>query len=403
MKRLLQINVTVNSGSTGRIAEEIGLTAINAGWKSFIAYGRGERPSRSEKIRIGKNADIRWHGLQTRLFDRHGLGSRQATEKFIRRIEEIKPDVIHLHNIHGYYINIEVLFRYLAHSGIPVVWTLHDCWSFTGHCAHFDYIGCQRWQNLCFNCPLKRVYPGSLFLDNSRKNYLLKKELFTTVRNMVIVPVSDWLKGLVQQSFLSRYPLYTIHNGIDTSIFSPNGNGQEIRAKYGIGDKFMMLGVANVWVKKKGLPDFMELSRLLGKDYKIVLVGLTPGQMKGLPENVIGITRTENTKALAGLYAAADLFVNPTWQDNFPTTNLEALACGTPIVTYRTGGSVEAVFPDTGRIVEKGDVQGILSFAQEIKETGKEKYTDRCRESAVGYFNKDDKFKEYIALYRTLI
>lgn len=403
MKRLLQINVTVNSGSTGRIAEEIGATAMNAGWESYIAYGRGERPSRSEKIRIGNDTDIRWHGLQTRLFDRHGLGSRKATKEFMRRIEEIKPDVIHLHNIHGYYINIEVLFRYLAQACLPVVWTLHDCWPFTGHCSHFDYIGCQRWQSLCFDCPLKRVYPGSLFLDNSRKNYLLKKKLFTGVRNLVIVPVSEWLKELVQQSFLKDYPLHTIHNGVDTDVFSPDCNRRDIRAKYGIGDEFMILGVANVWVKKKGLPDFMELSRLLGKDYKIVLVGLTPQQQKGLPGNVTGVSRTESTEALAGLYAAADLFVNPTWQDNFPTTNLEALACGTPVVTYRTGGSPEAIYPGTGRVVEKGDIRGILSFAQEIKKSGKAEYSTRCRESAVTYFNKNDKFKEYTALYQTLL
>lgn len=194
--KLLQINSIVNSGSTGRIAEEIGQTAIKAGWDSYIAYARKYGSSNSKLIKIGNNIDIKMHGLKTRMFDKHGLASKNATRNFITEIEKIKPDIIHLHNIHGYYINIEILFKYLKYSNIPIVWTLHDCWPITGHCTHFAFIGCEKWKSQCNNCPQKNSYPSSWLFDRSEKNFNLKKELFTSLPNLTLVPVSKWLAGI---------------------------------------------------------------------------------------------------------------------------------------------------------------------------------------------------------------
>lgn len=400
--KLLQINSVVNSGSTGRIAEEIGQLAIKNGWKSFIAYGRNDRPSESQSIKIGNDWDIKWHGLQTRLFDRHGLASTNATKKLVEKIKEIKPDIIHLHNIHGYYINIEILFRYLKDANIPVVWTFHDCWPMTGHCAHFTFVGCDKWKTQCYSCPQKKDYPGSYFLDRSKQNYTQKRKLFTSVNDMTIVSVSNWLADIVKQSYLKDYPIRVINNGIDVNVFSPQ-RGDGIRLKYGLADKFILLGVATEWGRRKGLHDFIELSKILKDDEIIVLVGLKEDQIKILPENIIGITRTESTQELAEFYSSADVFVNPTWEDSFPTTNLEALACGTPVVTYHTGGSPEALTPKTGFVVEQGDLASIRKAIDTVKSKGKAFYSAACRERATKMFNKNDRYAEYLQLYEQML
>jgi len=400
--KLLQINSVVNSGSTGRIAEEIGQIAIAAGWKSYIAYGRHARTSQSELIKIGSDWDIRMHGLQTRLFDRHGLASTAATREFVEQIKKIKPDIIHLHNIHGYYINIEILFRYLKDANIPVVWTFHDCWPMTGHCAYFTFVGCEKWKTQCFSCPQKKDYPGSYFLDRSKQNYTKKRKLFTSVNDITIVPVSNWLGEIVKQSYLIDYPIRVINNGIDVNVFSPQSR-DGIRLKYGLADKFILLGVATEWGRRKGLHDFIELSKTLKDDEIIILVGLKEDQIKILPENIIGITRTESTQELVEVYSSADVFVNPTWEDNFPTTNLEALACGTPVITYETGGSPEAIDELTGIVVEQGNIHKLTEAINQIKEKGKQSYSEACVKRAHRLYRKEDRYREYIELYEELL
>ncbi len=402
MKKLLQINASVNSGAPGRIAEQIGQTAISVGWKSYIAYGRNGRPSQSELIKIGSDWDIRMHGLQTRLFDRHGLASTAATREFVEQIKKIKPDIIHLHNIHGYYINIEILFRYLKDANIPVVWTLHDCWPITGHCALFTFVECDKWKTQCFSCPQKKGYPGSYFLDRSKQNYTQKRKLFTSVNDMTIVPVSNWLADIVKQSYLKDYPIRVINNGIDVNVFSPQSR-DGIRLKYGLADKFILLGVATEWGRRKGLHDFIELSKILKDDEIIVLVGLKEDQIKILPENIMGITRTESTQELAEFYSSADVFVNPTWEDNFPTTNLEALACGTPVITYETGGSPEAIDELTGIVVEQGNIHKLTEAINHIKLKGKQSYSEACVKRAHRLYRKEDRYREYIELYEELL
>ena len=403
MPTLLQINSVANTGSTGRIAEGIGLAAIKAGWKSYIAYGRYANPSRSELIKIGNKWDIWNHVLQTRLFDRHGLVSKQATKRLIQQIEEIKPDIIHLHNIHGYYLNYPILFEYLSKTNIPVVWTLHDCWPFTGHCAYFSYINCEKWKWQCKQCMNKKEYPTSLGLDNSNTYYLLRKKHFTSISNLTLVPVSDWLENLVRQSFLQNYQLKRIYNGVDTAIFHPMPTSNSILNKYPIPNSNFVLGVANVWEKRKGLQDFIQLRKFLPAFYSIVLVGLNSRQITELPNGIIGIQRTENIEQLRDLYASALAFVNPTWEDNFPTTNLESLACGTPVITYRTGGSPEAISPETSFVVEQGDIQGMVNAIEKICQEGKENYSKACRDRAVRYFNKEERFQEYIDLYNQIL
>lgn len=402
MKKLLQINSVVNSGSTGRIAEEIAHTAIASGWESYIAFGRNERYSESNLIRIGNDLGIKMHGLQTRLFDRHGLGSVKSTKLFIQQVDKIKPDIIHLHNIHGYYINIEILFNYLSKVDVPVVWTLHDCWSITGHCTHFSYVGCEKWRTKCYSCPQKNEYPASLFIDRSEKNYILKNELFNSLSNLTLVPVSQWLSDILKDSFLRKYPSSVINNGINTSVFKPTGNN-EFRERYGLQNKFILLGVASIWSQRKGLEDFIELSKTLGADYQIILVGLTRKQKDQLPVEILGIERTESVEELAELYASSDVYINTTYEDTFPTTNLESLACGTPVITYNTGGSPESIDESTGIVVEQGNISKLVEAIRVIKDNGKQYYSDACVNRVNRLYKKEDRYKEYIDLYESLI
>ena len=337
------INSVCGIRSTGRICTDIASELEAQGHQVKIAYGRENVPEQFQRyaVRIGNDLDMRLHGVKARLLDASGFGSKSATKRFIKWVKDYDPDVIHLHNIHGYYINIEILFNYLKNSGKPVVWTLHDCWAFTGHCAYFDFAGCEKWKTGCYGCPQKKSYPSSILIDRSKKNHIQKRRLFTTLSNMTVVTPSQWLAGLVKKSYLGKYNIRVINNGIDTEVFKPTSG--DFRQKYNIGSKKIILGVAGVWDRRKGFEDFYKLSSILEDSYQIVLVGLNEKQISALPKNIIGISSTESASELAEIYTAADVFVNPTLEDNYPTVNLEAQACGTPVITYNTGGSPESV------------------------------------------------------------
>lgn len=363
--KVLFINSVCGIGSTGRICTDLAQQLEAEGHEVKIAYGRnGIVPEKFQKyaVRIGSDWDVRIHGMKARLFDAMGLGSREATQKFIKWVEEFNPDIIHLHNIHGYYINIEILFKYLKTCGKKIIWTLHDCWTFTGHCAYFDFYGCDKWISGCKGtCACKKDYPATLLLSRAEENYQIKKSLFTGINNLTIVTPSQWLASLVKKSFLSEYNVKVIHNGVNTDVFKPTPS--EIKSIYSIGNKKIILGVASIWDRRKGLETFIELSKQIEDDYKIILIGLNKEQIKKLPNVIIGIERTNNTKELAEFYSAADVFLNPTLEDNYPTTNIEAIACGTPVISFDTGGSGEsAIF--YGNVVKKGDITAII---QEIK------------------------------------
>lgn len=388
--KVLQVSTTCSSGSVGRIEVDLYNTLKKNGHDCLIAYGRGIPPKNIKTIRIGSNWNIQKNGLKIRLADCEGFGSKEATKNFIEQIEIYNPDIIHLHCLHGYYINIEVLFNYLALIDKPIIWTQHDCWAFTGHCTYFDYIKCDKWKTECNNCPQTKEYPKSLLFDNSKNNYQIKKKLFTLPENMTIVTPSKWLATLIKQSFLSKYPTEIIHNGIDLQVFKPvKSNFKEI---YQCEKKIIILGVANVWNARKGFSTFVELSKVLSKDFQIILVGLTQKQIKKLPKNIIGITHTKSVDELAEIYTAADIFLNPTREDNFPTTNMEALACGTPVITFNTGGSGESLDANCGAVIKKEDlIPTIYSITNYLKEN--------CIKRAKS-FDKTLMFQEYLKLYK---
>ena len=408
--KLLQINpVLRQSTSTGRIMREIGEVAMAQGWESYVAYSRGrdgEMQSSSKTIPVGSRFDVARHGLYTRLTDRHGLASSAATRRFITEIERLDPDIVHIHNIHGYFLNYRLLFDYLARSNRRVVWTVHDCWLYTGHCYYYSFAGCDRWQSGCGKCPQRSAFPKSWLFDRSAQNWLDKRQAFTSLpkERFVIVPVSDWIREEMRKSFLKDCDFRVIHNGIDLDVFRPLPDVEEVKEKYGLSQyKTIILGLASIWSKEKGLDDFITMSRRVTSAERIVLVGVDDKTRKRLPENITAIRRTDNVEELARLYAAATAFVNPTWQDNYPTVNLESIACGTPVVTYHTGGSIEAVTPATGRIVEQGDVAGLFASVRDISARGKESYAAQCRAFAEANFRKQDRYRDYLRLYRELL
>lgn len=356
--KILMINSVCGIRSTGRICTDLATELEVQGNEVKIAYGRENVPEQFQKyaVRIGSDMDIKLHGAKARLFDGAGFGSKIATAKFIKWVKEFDPDVIHLHNIHGYYINIEILFKYLKKCGKRVIWTLHDCWSFTGHCAYFDYASCQSWIDGCRLCPQKNEYPKS-YLDASKKNWIKKRQILTGIPNLTIITPSDWLSRLVKSSYLKEYKVKTINNGIDINIFKETPS--KLKEQYGLSDKKIILGVASVWDKRKGLDYIKKIAFDLGDKYQVVVIGVTQAQSIELPKNVIAISRTDSVKELATWYSAADVFINPTLEDNYPTTNLEAIACGTPVVTFDTGGSPESA-ELYGITVPKGDADLML-------------------------------------------
>lgn len=357
MSRILFINSVCN-GSTGTICKNLYKAAEEAGHECCIAYGRGEAPKGFNTIKIGNKLDFYLHVLKARLFDASGFGSKHTTKEFIKKIDEFKPDIIHLHNIHGYYVNIEILFNYLKqHPEIKKVWTLHDCWAFTGHCPHFEYEQCEQWKTECKKCVRANEYPKS-FIDLCNRNFKKKKELFSNIENIVLASPSQWLCNLLKKSFLNKYKCIVINNGVDTRVFKYTPSN--IKERFNIAEKKVILGVASVWDKKKGLDTFIELSKKLDYEYKIILIGLSKKQIKNLPVNIIGINRTENVQELVKWYSVANVFLNPTLEDNYPTVNIEAVACGTPVVTYNTGGSPESAGNER-IVVEKGDLYAIIS------------------------------------------
>ena len=376
--KVLMINVVCGIRSTGRICTDLAAALEEQGHEVKIAYGRENVPEQFQKyaVRIGNDFDVKRHGLKARLLDGAGFGSKRVTEKFIKWVKEYDPDIIHLHNIHGYYINIEVLFRYLQTCGKKIIWTLHDCWSFTGHCVYFDYVNCNKWEKECNHCPQKKEYPARVGPDFSKRNFNIKKDLFSEIPNLILVTPSQWLANLLSYSYMKKYTVRVIYNGVDTSVFRPVNS--EIKEKYNCQGKKIVLGVASVWDKRKGLNTFIELADKLNDSYQIVLVGLDKEQKKKLPSKIIAIERTNSIQELVSLYSAAYVFVNPTLEDNYPTTNIEAIACDTPVITYETGGSGESA-KIYGLSVPQKNVTQLINAIENIESIERKKINIDCK------------------------
>lgn len=390
------INSVCGIRSTGRICTDLAEVLRENGYECEIAYGRENAPDKYRNIsyRIGTDNNVKMHALASRIFDCSAFCSKRATKVLIEEINRYQPDVIHLHNLHGYYLDIEILFEYLATADIPVIWTLHDCWAFTGHCAYFSVAKCDRWKISCHHCPQKKRYPSSYFFDHSRINFEKKRRLFTSVHNMTIVTPSNWLAGMVRSSFLKEYPIKVIHNGIDLSVFRPTyGN---FRERYGLQEKKIILGVASVWDERKGFDDFIKLSALINDQMRIVLVGVNKKQINSLPQNIIGIERTNNVTELAEIYTAADVFVNPSREETMGLTTVEAMACGTPVVVSNFTAVPEVLCGDSGMVLNelipeniKKAVDGVLERKwQSIKNAQ--------------FYEKKKKYLEYLRLYNEI-
>ena len=401
MKTILEIN-SINYSSTGNITLNIAKTARKEGYKVYTSckYSRvGAKFQYEDQIYIGSRLErviCEELAYITGLKDHFNI---IGTYKFLKKIDEIKPDLIHLHSLTDTYINLNMLFKYIRKHKIPVVWTFHDAWAMTGQCFVFETIGCRKWIEGCGHCPQLQEKPASLFLDNTSYLWHKKKKMFTSIPNMTIVTPSNWLKDLVKQSFFKDYPVKVINNGINLDLFKPEES--DFREKHKLQNNFIILGVAARWPMRKGLDVFIRLAKELPDKFKIVMVGTNDETDKLLPENILSIHKTFNQQQLVEIYTAADLFITPTREDNFPTVNIEALACGTPVLTYRTGGSPEIINEKCGSVVEKNDYE---AFKNEIIRIEKERpYSkqdciDRAKE-----FDMNKKFSEYTELFKQIL
>lgn len=395
--KVLQINSVCGIKSSGRICTDIASFLEENGHTCKIAYGREDCPEPLSRFahKFTNEFDVRVNALFARIFDNAGFGTKRATKKLIKWIDEYNPDIIHLHNLHGYYINVKVLFNYLKSKDVPVIWTLHDCWSFTGHCAYFDFVDCHKWVDGCFNCPQKSEYPASFLFDKSKSNYSRKKSLFSTLKNLTLLTPSRWLSESVKGSYLKDFPVQVLNNGVDTNFFKPTESN--FREKYGIDDKKMLLGVASVWDRRKGLDDFVELSKRLDDSYKIVLVGLNKEQMSSIPSNIIAIPRVLEASEIAEIYSAADIYLNLSVEETMGLTTVESLACGTPVIVYDRTAVPEFVEGTCGAVVRAGDIDALL---EQIKSLNID--SNSCVKAASN-FEKRNRYSLLLKLYEKLI
>lgn len=398
MPTLLQVNVTANWGSTGKIAEQIGLLAMLHGWNSYIAYGRMNNPSKSKLIKIGSMFDVYEHYIENILLDNEGLASRKATKNFLETVDVIKPDIVHLHNIHDHYLNYRLLFLYLSEKNIPIVWTQHDCWAFTGGCSYYSMIGCDKWETDCKNCPS----PRSHLKDKTNYQYNLRKTLASILNKITFVPVSEWLEGEMRRSIYKNMNIYTILNGVNIHVFRPCPS-PFIRSKYNIGNNDFVLAVAAVWSARKGLDDYIKLASILDKQLKLVIVGLSKKQAQGLPSNIIVVPRTQSEIELVQLYSEASVVLNLSYEETFGLTTVEGYACGTPGIVYDCTASPELVSDQTGIVVKPGDIGGVNNAIIHLLKRDRTKLKEACRQRAVEKYNKDICFSKYIDLYNSLL
>lgn len=402
LRTLVEINVSLNWGSTGIIAEQIGLQAEKNGWKVYMVHGaRYKNPSHFPHIQVTSKIGEVFHWLLSTLFDAQGLGSVISTRLFVKKLKKIKPSIVHIHNIHGCYINYPILFRYLRESGVPVVWTLHDCWSFTGHCAYYTEIGCEKWMSHCHHCPIVANFPKSL-IDRSYSNYNKKNKIFNGINDLTLVPVTYWLGSEVKKSLLREKNINVIHNGIDIEHYSFRKSA--IKEKYNIGAKYMLLSVASGFAERKGLEDFNRLSTLLPDEYKIVLVGGIEASCNiQLSDKILLLPLLKDPQELVEFYSAADVLLSLSLAETFGLTIAEAMSCGTPSVVYDNTAQPEIVSPETGCVVKTGDVNAVKDSVIYLCSKGKDTYMVPCRERAKTLFDKNRQCSQYVDLFDKIL
>lgn len=401
MPKLLQINSTLSKGSTGKIAEQLGTLASKDNWTCYMAHGpRFIGDSEMYSFQVGGKLNEKWHYCVSRIFDRHGLGSCTPTRQLIEQVEEIKPDVVHIHNIHGYYANYKILFRYLAEKGIPTVMTMHDFWLMTGHCAYINK-SCDKWETGCGHCPRLKEYPAA-FLDRTKKNWALKKELFDGFDKdkLVIVPVSYWLEGFAKRSLLHNCNFKVIQNGVDVKLFQPyQGEHSELWKKIDW-SKHTIITVADRWTDANGFHDVMALSRILPENMQIVMVGLNDQQKQVLPNNIVGIGHTDNVKQLVELYTSADVLFNSSTEVTFGLVTAEAMACSTPAIVFKNTAGEEIINEDTGFAIS--DIKEIPDLVRKCRENAAS-YKVNCRKRIVDNFDSAIQYSKYVSLYSELL
>lgn len=393
--KVVQINSECGRGSTGKITVAISKLLNEKDVENYIFYSGNHKSDYSNGIMISAKASIRIHQILSRLFGDQGFHSSFSTKRLVRKIKKIQPDAILLHNLHGYYLNLEILCKFLSTYTGKVYWTFHDCWPFTGHCAHFTINNCEKWKKGCFGCPRKKKYPYSWFFDRSKSLYQKKKRLFNAINNLTIITPSEWLATKVKCSFLSNKPIQVINNGIDLNLFKPSYS--DFREKHNIIDKTIVLGVASVWSYEKGLDVFNSLADNLDSSmYQIVLVGTDDSIDEKLSSNIISIHRTQNQEELAEIYTAADVFINPTREDNYPSVNMEAIACGTPVISFDTGGCKEIVNDDCGIVINSNSTKELLNNIALVMEK-LDSIKEQCAKKRYT-FDQDKCFEKYIDL-----
>lgn len=402
--KILQINTKYKSGSTGRIVYDISNILLSNNYESYVAFGRLSDNEFNKKYEFyfGNKIITLLNVFFNRIFDIEAYFSKLNTKKLIKHISKVNPDLIHVHNLHGYYLDLKILINFFVKYNKPLVMTLHDCWTFTGHCAYFDFVGCSKWEKQCQKCPQKTSYPKSIFFDNSKLNFNNKKQLFTTLKKLHIITPSEWLSVLIRRSFLKQFPTSIINNGIDLSVFKFS---KKI-AKYNnvdFNNKFIILGIANQWSNRKGLNYFIELAKKLNEQYIIIMIGIDKKLAKTLPKNILAISRTENLSQLVDFYSTAHVLLNPTLEDNFPTVNIEAIACGTPVITFNTGGSVEIIDDKTGIVCKNKDIDSIIEAIKKIQYIGKDYFTENCRNRALLMYDKNKQFSLYVDTYKKIL
>lgn len=403
--KVAQINAVCGYGSTGSICMGISREARKQGIENVIFYGIGNTDY-ADAVRFGSQLNVKTHQVLTRVFGHHGFYSQAATIKLIKMLEAYDPDLVHLHNIHGHYINVKILFHYLKQKQIPVIWTFHDCWPITGHCTHFDYVHCERWKTGCYGCFQLREYPVTYFHDPSPKNWKLKKDIFTSLDNLTVVSVSDWLVEVTKKSFFSAFPILRIYNGVDLSIFCIK-NANDLRMRFQVEEKFVILGMAGKWLDERNNPVFHTIMENMEEDMVVILLGIygKEAKIKTYGNRIISLPTVTSRELMADYYNMADVFVNLSYEDTFGLVNAEALACGTPVIVFDSTACAEVPgkYGECGEVQRVAEKKNIFEKITEVKRKGKASYQAACRRRAEQLFSDQQCYQEYITLYQNVL